>query len=136
METGETNDLLISMLEQPNLLINSGAIYVKMNVPLLEENHLLICWKSLSFLNLIGNRNLDLFYEVSFFWGSLLCLYISHVTLDEILLTCLGWWSQLLFRYFRYKLQKQICETGVSSFAASLEPLTHRRNVAWIKSFL
>ena len=51
-----------------------------------------------------------------------------------ILLSCLGWCPSCYLDLLD-KLQKRICRIVGPSLAASLEPLTHRRNVASLSLF-
>ena len=51
-----------------------------------------------------------------------------------ILLSRLGWWSQLLLGFVRQATETDIRIVG-PSLAPSLEPLAHRRNVASLSIF-
>ena len=53
----------------------------------------------------------------------------------RILLLGLGWCLNCCLELLE-KLQKRICRTVGPSFAASLEPLAHRRNVASLSLFI
>ena len=52
-----------------------------------------------------------------------------HSSMYGILLSCLGWFPQLLLRIVR-QATKRICRTVGHSLAAPVEPLAHRQNVA------
>ena len=65
-------------------------------------------------------------------------LYLYKPTIRPCMEYCCHFWAGAPSCHLELfdKLQKQICRTVGPSLAASLEPLTHRRNVASFKSFL
>ena len=66
------------------------------------------------------------------FLSSEIPLYLYKSTIHQCLEYCCYVWAGAPICYFHWldKLQKRICRIVGTSLAASLEPLTHRRNVA------
>ena len=64
-------------------------------------------------------------------------LYLDKSTIHPCMEYCCQVWAGALSCYLKLldKLQKRICRTVGPSFAASLEPLAHRRNVASLSLF-
>ena len=64
-------------------------------------------------------------------------LYLCKSTIRPCMEYCFHVWAGALSCYLESleKLQKQICRTVGPSFAASIEPLPHRRNVASLSLF-
>ena len=128
---------------------NNGSIYVKMDESVLDEK------SSFKLLGLTVSFKLDWgSYIISFaktaskkigalirsmkFLSPEVALYLYKPTIcpcmEYLLLSCLGWCPQLLFR-LSDKLQKRICRTAGPSLATSLEPVAHRQNVASLSLF-
>ena len=122
---------------------NNGSFDVKMDGSVLEEK--------LSF------RMLGLTFSSKLYWGSYIisvaktaskkigalirsmkflspevALYLYKSTIVPCMEYCCHVWTGAPSYYFELldKLQKRICRTVGPSFAASVEPLTHYRNVA------
>ena len=57
-------------------------------------------------------------------------LYLYKFTIRSCMEYCCHVWDGARYSAFLDKLQKRICRTVGPSFASSLEPLTHRQNVA------
>ena len=77
---------------------------------------------------------LDLLYQVSFFWSCSVSLQIYHMAMYRILLYI---WAGAPSCYWELldKLQKRIRRIAGPSLAAYLEPLAHRKNVAGLSLF-
>ena len=88
---------------------NNGVIDMKIDVSVLEENHLWRCWGWLSLLNWIGALTLFVLLKLppwnlkswfvlwSFLLLKLLCISVNyHKTMNWILMSCLRWCSYLL----------------------------------------
>ena len=122
---------------------NTGAIDVKMHGSVLEEK------SSFKMLSSTFSSKLDLgSYIVSIAKtsskkiGALICtmkllspnaaLYLYKSTIWPCMEYCCHVWASAPSCYLELldKLQKQICRTIGPSLTASLEPLTHRQNVA------
>ena len=106
------------------------------------KNLPLRCWGCLSLLDWIGtlalslllkiqpeNWSLDLFYQVAFYWGCSVSLYLYKCTIWPY---CWHVWAGAFSYDLKLldKLQKLICMTVGPSLAASLELLTYCPNVA------
>ena len=119
---------------------STGAIDVKMDGSVLEEK------RSFKMLGLTFSSKLD--------WGSAskkigalirsmkflspeVSLYLYKSTIRSCMEYCCHVWAGAPSCYLELldKLQKRICRTVGPSLAASLEPLTHRRNVASLSLF-
>ena len=121
---------------------NTGAIYVKIDGSVLEENHLLRCWGwldcalTLSLLVKLPPRKLDPWFILwSFFLLMWLWIYIN-LPYSSMKYCCYVWAGapscnlELLD-----KSQKWICKSVGPSLAASLECLAHRWNDASLGLF-
>ena len=71
------------------------------------------------------------------FFSPEVALYLYKSTIHICVECCCHVWADAPSFYLELldKLQKQICRTVGPSLAASLEPLTHRRNVASLSLF-
>ena len=111
LSTGAESDLLISMLENLSWFHLTGLVTLVLLMwewrgPSLTKNHFLRYWVWLSLLNWIGaltlslllklpprKWSLDSFIELSLSWVCSISLYIYHMAMHGILLSCLGWSS-------------------------------------------
>ena len=110
----------------------------------LRKNHLLRCWDWVSLLNWIGALTLSLLLKLPprklepFLWTSMkflspeVAVYLYKSTIHPYIEYCCHVWAGAPSCYLELldRLRKQICRAIVSSFAACLEPLAHRRNRA------
>ena len=127
---------------------NTGAIDVKMDGSVLEEK------TSFKMLGLTFSSKLDWgFYIVSIaktaskkigalirsmkFLSPEVALYLYKSTIQPCMEYCRNVWTGAPSCYLELldKLQKRICRTVGPSLAASLEPLSHHRNVASLSIF-
>ena len=126
---------------------NNGSIDVKMDGSVLEE-------KSFKMLGLtfpskfdLGSYIISIAKTTSKKIGALICpmkslspkvaLYLYKSTTHPCMEYCCYVWAGAPSCYLELldKLQKQICRTACPSFAASLEYLAHRQNVASLSLF-
>ena len=131
--------------DRPN---NTGAIDVKMDGSVLVEK------SPFKILGLTFSSKLDWgSYIISIaktspkkiralirsmkFLSPVVALYLYKSTICPCMEYCCHVWAGAPSCYLELldKLQKQICRTVCPSLAASLEPLTHRRNVASLSLF-
>ena len=127
---------------------NTGAIYVKMNGPVLEEK------SSFQMLGLTLSSRLDWgSYIISIaktaskkigalirsmkFLSTKVALYLYKCAIRPCMQYCCHFWSGVPSCYLELldKLRKWISRTVGPSLAASLEPLANRRNVASLSLF-
>ena len=121
---------------------------VKVVGSVFEEKHLLRCWGWLSLLNWIGAttlylllklppRKLESWFVLWSFFSLEVALYLCKSTVQPCMEHCCHVWVGAPSYYLELldKLQKRICRTIGPSLAASLEPLTHRWNVASLSLF-
>ena len=120
---------------------NTGAIDVKMDGSVLEEK------TSFNMLGLTFSYIVSIAKTASKKIGALICsmkflspevaLYLFKSTIRPCMEYCCHVWAGAPSCYLKLldKLQKRICRTVGSSFAASLEPLAHHRNVASLSLF-
>ena len=114
----------------------------------LRKNNLLRCWGWHSLLNWIGAltlflliklppRKLESWFILWIFLLRLLCISIYKSTTRPCMEYCCHIWGGAPSCYLKLldNLLKRICRTIGASFAASLEPLAHRRNIATIRLF-
>ena len=110
---------------------------------LLKKNHILRCWDSLSFLNWIGAPTLSLLLKQhprpcsavwSFFLLRLLCISIN-LPYDLAWNNVFICWLVLLAGRYVTQTKKWMCRTVALLFVVSLEPVTHRQNVASLSLF-
>ena len=146
--TGERSGLLISMLGKLNQSNNTGAIDVKMDGSVLEEK------SSFKMLGLTFSSKLDWgYYIISIaktsskkigalirsmkFLSPEVALYLYKSTIHPCMEYCCHAWAGNPSCYLELldKLQKRICRTVGTSFAASLEDLAHCQNVASLSLF-
>ena len=109
----------------------------------LKKNHILRCWDSLSFLNRIGAPTLSLLLKQhprpcsavwSFFLLRLLCISIN-LPYDLAWNNVFICWLVLLAGRYVTQTKNRICRTVSLLFVVSLEPVTHRQNVASLSLF-
>ena len=127
---------------------NNGSIDVKINGSVLEEKSSFkmlgltlsfkLDWDSyiISIVKTTSKKIGTLIRSLTFISPEVaLCLYKS--TIQPCMECCDHLWSRAPSYYLELldKLQKRICRTVGPSFAASLEPLAHRRNVASLSLF-
>ena len=122
---------------------NTGAIDVKMDGSVLEEKSSFkmleltfsskLDWGSytISIAKTAFKKIGDMIYSMKFLSPEA-ALYLCKSTIQPCLEYCCHVWAGAPSCYLELldKLQKWICRTVGPSFAASLEPLAHRRNVA------
>ena len=124
---------------------NTGAIYVKMNGPVLEEK------SSFKMLGLTFSSKLHYIISIAKtaskeigalirsmkFLSPKVDLYLYKSTIRQCMEYCCHVWvgAPLCYLELVDKLQKRICRTVGPSLAASLEPLAHRQNVASVSLF-
>ena len=134
--TGKTQLVLVDWSN------NTGAIDVKIDGSVLEDK---------SSFKLLG-----LTFSAKFYWDSYIiskktgalihsmkfvspgvALYLYKSTIQPCMEYCCHVWADAPSCYFELldKLQKQICKTDGPLLVASLEPLSHRRNVASLSNF-
>ena len=113
----------------------------------LRKNHLLRYWGWLSALNWIGLDYISITRTISKKIGALIrsmkylspgvALYLYKSIIWPCMEYCCHVWAGAPSCYLKllHKLQKWICRTFGLSFAASLEPLAHCRNVASLSLF-
>ena len=115
----------------------------------LRKNHLFRCWDWVSLLNWIGALTWPLLLKLPprklepFLWTSMkffspeVAVYLYKSSIHPCTEYCCHIWAVAPSRYLELldKLQKQICRTIVSSFAACLEPLAHCWNGASLSLF-
>ena len=110
---------------------------------LLKKNHILRSWDSLSFLNWIGAPTLSLLLKQhprpcsavwSFFLLRLLCISIN-LPYDLAWNNVFICWLVLLAGRYVTQTKNRICRTVSLLFVVSLEPVTHRQNVASLSLF-
>ena len=112
-----------------------------------RKNHLLRWWGWISLLNWIGALTLSFLLklllrklEPQFILWSFspeVALYLYIFTIHQCIEYCCHVWAGAPSCYLELldKLQKGICRTVGPSLTASLEPLTHRQNVASLSLF-
>ena len=127
---------------------NTGPIDVKMDGSILEENSS-FKMLGLTFSSKLGWSSyiISIAKTTSKKIGALVCsmkflslevaLYFYKSTIQPCMEYCCNVWAGApsCFLELLYKLQKWICRTVGPSFAASLEPLAHRQNVASLSLF-
>ena len=127
---------------------NSGAIDVKINEFVLEKKLSLRYWHHLLFLNWIEalafsllkqfpSEKIEELIRFMKFLLSKAALYHYKSFIRSCIEYCVHVWTGASSCYFNMldKLHKQVCTTVDLSLAASLESLTHRRNVASLSIF-
>ena len=110
---------------------------------ILRKYHLLRCWACLSLLNWIGalaktaSKKIGALILSMKFLSPEVALYLYKSSIRPCMEYCCHVWAGTpsCFLELLGKLQKRICMTVGPSFAASLEPLAHRRNVASLSLF-
>ena len=146
--TGAGSGLLISMLEKFNWLCLTGLITLVLSIDVKMDGSVFEEKSSFKMLGLTFSSKLDCSsYIISIAKttskkiGALIrsvkllsevALYLYKSTIRPRMEYCCHVWTGAPSCYLELldKLQKRICGTVGPSLAASLEPLTHRRNVA------
>ena len=114
----------------------------------LRKDHLLRCWgltlsSKLDWSSYIisiaktASKKIGVLIRSMRFLSHEVALYLYKSTIQPCTEYCVHIWAGTPSCYLELldKLQKQICRTVGPSLAASLEPLTHRRNVASLSLF-
>ena len=112
----------------------------------MRKNHLLRWWCCHSLLNWIVAVTLSLLPKLSPSelepWFALWSFFLLRLLYQSTMQPCMEYYCHFLTRarncYLELldKLQKQICRLLVLHFAASLEPLAHRRNCLFLSGLL
>ena len=123
------------------------AVDVKMDVSVLEKNSFQMMWLNFSFKLDWSSYIMALAKNASKKVGALICsmkilapetaVFLYKFTIRSCMEYCCHVWAGTpgCFLEFLDKLQEQICRAVGPLLAASLEPLTHCRNVASLSLF-
>ena len=133
------------MFDRPN---NTGAIDVKIGVPVLEEkSSFKILGSTFSFKLDLGSYMISIVKSASKKIGVLIrsmnflspevAMYLYKFTICQWMEYCFHVWVSANNNYFEMldKPQKHICRTVSPSLANSIEPLAHRQNAASLSLF-
>ena len=133
------------MFDRPN---NTGAIDVKIGVPVLEEkSSFKILGSTFSFKLDLGSYMISIVKSASKKIGVLIrsmnflspevAMYLYKFTICQWMEYCFHVWVSVNNNYFEMldKLRKHICRTVSPSLANSIEPLAHHQNAASLSLF-
>ena len=127
---------------------NTGSIDVKMDGSVLEEKSSfkmlrltfsckLNCGSYITSIAKTASKKIEALIRSKKFLSLVVALYLYKSTISPCMEYCCHVWVRAPSCYLELldKLQKRICRTAGPSLAASLEPLTHRGNVASLSLF-
>ena len=129
-----------------NLITLGPLIWKWIGLFLKKKKTILKYWDYLPLLNLIvaltfslllklqEHRSLDVYYEVSFFWG---CSHLYKSTIEPCIEYCCHVWASGANCYLDMldKLLKRVSRTVGSWLTVFLDPLAHCQNVASLRPF-